>query len=243
MVISPDVLSFLTLLPFLIGIPAVAIGIWLQVRRRKQIRVWAAASGWTYVGTDPSLARRWRGEPFGRGSSPHVTDLMVGRWGGRPATSFTYTYTTGSGKDESTHTFHVIALALPAYLSTLELTPEGVGTRLARAFGAQDIQFESEDFNRAWRVASPTPKFAHDVLHPRLMERLLRPDAAGVSLRISGTDILTWAPGATTTDRIAARLGLMSAIVDAVPRFVWQDHGYDPGPPAVRPGVDGQRPA
>ena len=229
MVISPDVLSFLTLLPFLIGIPAVAIGIWLQVRRRKQIRVWAAASGWTYVGTDPSLARRWRGEPFGRGSSPHVTDLMVGRWGGRPATSFTYTYTTGSGKDESTHTFHVIALALPAYLSTLELTPEGVGTRLARAFGAQDIQFESEDFNRAWRVRASDAKFAHDVLHPRMMERLLAGDAQGLSIWILGTELLCWVPGGADLEAVDERLAVLDAIVDAIPRFVWLEHGYDPG--------------
>lgn len=240
MIIDSGLLSFLTLLPLVIG-PVVIVGaIWFQLRRRKQIRAWAAASGWTYVGTDASLEKRWQGDPFGTGHSRQTSDVLVGRWSGRPAISFTYTYRTGSGKDESTYTYHVIALPLPAYLARVELTPEGLGTRLARVFGGQDIQFESEEFNRAWRVESPDPKFAHDIVHPRLMERLLRADARGVCLRIGGTDILTWTVGPTSTDRIAKRLALMTAVIDSVPRYVWQDHGYDPGPPAVRPGPEGQ---
>ena len=126
--------------------------------------------------------------------------------------------------------FHVVAVPLPAYLPTLELTAEGVGAKLAKAFGGQDIEFESEDFNRAWRVEAGDAKFAHDVVHPRLMERLLRADARGVSLRVEGTDLLSWSSGSQQLDAIAGRLQVMCALVDAIPRFVWQDHGYDPGP-------------
>lgn len=243
MVIDGDLVSFLSVLPWLI-VPVVFVAvIWYQIRRNKRIKAWATASGWTYVGTDRSLVDRWQGEPFGRGHTRTTSEVMVGRWSGRPAISFTYSYRTGSGKDESTYSYHVIALPLPAYLATLELTPEGFGTRLAKVFGGQDIQFESEEFNRAWRVESPDPKFAHDVVHPRLMERLMRADARGVSLRISGTDILTWTAGQTVTERIAGRLGLMTAVIESVPRYVWQDHGYDPAVPVARPGLEGQRPA
>lgn len=242
-VIDGDLVSFLWLLPWLV-VPVVFVGvIWYQVRRNKKLKAWATASGWTYVGTDRSLVDRWQGEPFGRGHTRTTSEVMVGRWAGRPAVSFTYSYRSGSGKDESTYSYHVIALPLPAYLPTLELTPEGLGTRLAKVFGGQDIQFESEEFNRAWRVESRDPKFAHDVVHPRLMERLLRADARGVSLRISGTDILTWAQGSTVTERIAGRLGVMTAVIDSVPRYVWQDHGHDPGPLLARPGTDGPFPA
>lgn len=243
MVIDAGVLPALSLLPLVIGPVVIGLGIWFRLRRRLRILAWARASGWTYVGTDRSLVDRWQGEPFGKGHTRATSDVMVGRWAGRPAISFTYSYRSGSGKDESTFSFHVVALPLPAYLSTLELTPEGFGDRLAKVFGGQDIQFESDEFNRAWRVRSPNPRFAHDVVHPRLMERLLRADARGVSLRIGGTDIVTWADGETRTDRIAGRLALMTAVVDSVPRFVWQDHGHDPGVPAARPGIEGQLPA
>lgn len=225
----------------IVAMPAILVwAIWYQAHRRKTLAAWAAASGWTYVGTDPTLVDRWRGEPFGVGHSQRATDVMLGRWSGRPVVSFTYAYTTGSGKSESTYTFHVLAMALPAYLPTLALTPEGVGARLAKAFGGQDIQFESEEFNRAWRVECTDLKFAHDVVHPRLMTRLMRPDARGARLRISGTDIISWAGGLTRTEQIAPRLALLGAVVDAVPRFVWQNHGYDPGPGRVgRPGLPG----
>lgn len=242
MTIDGGFVSFVSVLPWLL-VPLVVVGaFWFPYRRNKRIKAWAAASGWTYVGTDPTLVDRWQGEPFGTGHSRHASEVMVGRWGGRPAISFVYSYRTGSGKNETTYTFHVLALPLPAFLPTLELTPENLGTRLARAFGGQDIQFESDDFNRAWRVECRDLKFAHDVVHPRLMERLLRPDARGAQLRIGGTDILTWSSGSTVTERIAPRLSLMAAVIEAVPRYVWQDHGYDPGPvPAPRSGLEGPR--
>ena len=222
------------LLVFALGVPLlIGLAIWYQVQRTKTLRAWAAATGWSYVGSPPSLVGRWAGTPFGAGHTRRASEVMVGRLGARQALSFTYSYRTGSGKNQSTYTFHVLAMPIPAYLPILEITPDGLGAKLAKTFGGQDIQFESEDFNRAWRVECADLKFAHDVVHPRLMERLLRGDARGTSLRIEGTDVLTWASGSTRVEAIASRLALMAAVVDAVPRYVWQDHGYDPGPAAA----------
>ncbi len=222
----------------------IVLAVYLQQQRVKAIRAWAAGAGWTYVGSDPSLVSRWRGQPFNVGHSRRVSEVVTGRFAGRQAISFAYRYTTGSGKSSSTHTFHVVATLLPAYLPTLELTAEGVGAKLAKAFGGQDIQFESEDFNRAWRVVARDMKFAHDVVHPRLMERLLRADARGMSIRIEGSDILCWTSGTQRLEAIAGRLQVLGAVVDAVPRYVWQDHGHDPGPaPGQRgPGSGNMRP-
>jgi len=226
--------SAVTVLIFL-AIPVfIGLAIWSQYRRHQRLLAWAASVGWTYVGTDPSLADRWHSQPFGVGHGRRVSELMTGRFEGRSVMSFGYRYSTSSGKSESTYTFHVVSMALPAYLPNLELTPEGLGARIARTFGGQDIQFESEDFNRAWRVRAGDIKFAHDVLHPRLMERLLRGDV-GFSVRIEGTDILSWTAGSPRLDDIAGRMRVMHAVIDAIPRYVWLDHGYDPGtsPPPI----------
>lgn len=223
-------------LVFFLLVPGfIVLALYLQHQRVKAIQGWAARTGWTYVGTDPSLVGRWRGQPFNAGHSRRVSELVVGPFAGRSAMSFAYRYRTGSGKNSSTHTFHVVAVPLPAYLPTLELTAEGVGAKLAKAFGGQDIEFESEDFNRAWRVEARDAKFAHDVVHPRLMERLLRADARGLSLRIEGTDLLSWSAGGQQLDAIAGRLQVMCTLVDAIPPFVWQDHGFDPGPASGGP--------
>jgi hypothetical protein len=201
---------------------------WYQRKRIAALQAWASRIGWTYVGADSSLLGRWRGQPFGIGHSRRVSELVTGPFGPFPASSFRYRYTTGSGKNQTTHSYHVMTMSLPTFLPTLELTPEGIGARIAKVFGAEDLQFESEEFNKLWRVEARDLKFASDVLHPRALERLCRPDAAGMSLRIEGTDVLCWEIGSPDVDRIAARLGVLRALVDSIPRFVWLDHGYDP---------------
>jgi hypothetical protein len=216
------------------GVLVVAgVGLWLAYRRNQAVQAWARSIGWTYVGTDPTVPSRWRTRPFGIGDSRRASELMTGVYQGRPATAFRYAYTTGSGKNKTTSVFHVAVVPLPAYLPNLELTPEGIGARLARAFGGEDIQFESEDFNRAWRVRAGVVKFAHDVVHPRMMERLLRDDARGLNLSIEGTDLLCWTTGAPRWEALAGRLQVMHALIDAVPRYVWLDHGYDPESPGA----------
>lgn len=211
-------------------VPAcLAFMIWAVVRRRRIVAEWAARNGWTVVGSDPGYATRWQGRPFRLGRNGRATEVLVGRFDGRPATSFTWQYTTGSGKNRSTVSHHVVAVALAAYLPTVELTHDGFGARLEKSLGGQDIQFESEAFNQVWRVQAAMPRSAHDIVHPRLMERLLRPDAVGLSLRIEGSDLLCWASGVQRLDAIGRYLTVLTAVADSIPRFVWLEHGYDPG--------------
>ncbi|GAA3799413.1 DUF3137 domain-containing protein [Cellulomonas soli] len=223
--------AFVVYLVPLIGLGLLGLGWWLQHQRRQQLQQWAQRNGWTYADRDDSYVRVQRGQPFEQGHARRATEVMTGRFEGMPAISFDYQWDTGSGKEETTHHAHVVALALPAYLPTLEVTPEGFGARFAKMLGAQDMQFESEDFNRAYRVAAGDQRTAHAVLHPRLMERLLRPDAVRTPWRIEGTWIVSWTSGGTDLSTLAARLGLLTAVVRSVPRHVWLDHGYDPSSP------------
>lgn len=204
------------------------VGLWVQKKRHERFRAWALRIGWTYAESEHGLAGISSGQPFGVGGSRKATEVLRGRFESYPAVSFTYSWTTGSGKNKSTHHAHVVALALPTYLPTVEVTPEGLGARLAKLVGVQDIQFESDDFNRAYRVAAPDERTGHAIVHPRLMERLLRTDALGTAWRIDGTWILSWDSGETNLDRLAPRLGVLAAVVRSIPRHVWLDHGYDP---------------
>ena len=52
--------------------------------------------------------------------------------------------------------------------------PGGVFDKVKGAFGFDDIDFESEEFSRRFWVQSSDKRFAYDVLHPRMMEFLLR---------------------------------------------------------------------
>lgn len=216
----------------LVGAALVAAGAWwFQRRRREQLVAWAQAAGWSWSPRDPGLglATLHTGRPFGQGRGRTVTEVLTGTYEGHRAVSFTYAWSTGSGDDEREHRAHVVGVALPAYLPTLELTAEGLGARVAKALGARDLQLESAAFNAAYRVDTADPRTAHAILHPRMLERLLRSDAVGLAWRIEGTWLLSWEPGVTDTERIAPRLGVLSAVVRGIPRHVWQDHGHDPG--------------
>ncbi|QCB92598.1 hypothetical protein [Cellulomonas shaoxiangyii] len=223
----------------LLLLPLVVAGAWwLAKKRREQLDTWARATGWQHVRHDPGygLARLHHNQPFEQGHGRRVSEVLTGRWQGLPAVSYTYEWSTGAGKERRTYYAHVVALALPAYLPVLELTGEGVGARIAKALGARDLQTESVAFNDAYRVAAGDERVGHAILHPRLMERLLQPDALRTDWRIEGTWIASWAPGRTDTARIAPRLGVLHAVVRGVPRHVWQEHGYDP---LRHPGVPG----
>lgn len=204
-------------------------GIYAERRRQAALRAWAAAAGWTYHGTDHTLVHRWRGTPFGVGSARRATEVLSGPVGGSHAVSFRYQYTTGSGKNRTRHTRHVVAVFLPRLLPVLELTPDGLAAKIVKAFGGQDIRFESEAFNRAWRVTSDDPRFAHDVVTPRTMERLMLPDVADTCIRFAGDAVLTWSTGRPRVETIVPRATVLDGLVDAIPPYVWEDRGYYAG--------------
>lgn len=207
---------------------------WSAVSHRKHqaaLDAWLAARGWHRQPADRSLVSRWRGSPFGTGDSRKVTDVVAGTFQGRDLTSFVYSYETSSTDSDgkrttTTHTFHVVTLQLPAFLPDLEVTPESIGSRLATAFGKTDLDVESAEFNKRFAVRATDLAVGHAILNPRLVERLLRDDR--VPWRIEGTTVLTWSAGRTDLQRFDARIALLAAIADAVPRHVWLDHGHDP---------------
>jgi len=198
---------------------------------RAALDAWLAPRGWRRLPADRSLITRFRGLPFGTGDRRRVTDVVGGRFQGRELCSFVYSYETSStdidgSRSTTTHTFHVVALTLPGFLPDLQVMPESLGSRLATAFGKVDLDVESDDFNKRYSVRATDLAVGHAILHPRLVERLLREPK--VAWRIEGTTILTWQPGRTDLTVLDARVALLTAIADAIPRHVWLDHGHDP---------------
>jgi hypothetical protein len=201
-------------------------------KRQKELQLFCLNHGWTYAAELPQLASAWQGTPFGEGDSRRARNVIAGTWQGHPFNSFDYSYVTettdAQGRtSRQTHNFGVVALGLPAYLPNLQVTGEGMMRRFASAVGiGGDIELESEDFNRAFTVKSKDPKFASDVLNPRLMERLLA--APHLAWRIEATSILSWDSGRFGPVDVMQRLDHLSKVVAGVPSFVWHDHGYDP---------------
>jgi hypothetical protein len=202
-------------------------------KRREALAEFARNRGWSYVAADDSRSKRWSGTPFGQGDHRRTTNVLSGSWRDRDFAAFDYSYQThstdGQGhRTTTTHRFGVCTVTMPAYLPRLEVTHDSMLGRVGRALGRQDIELESEEFNRRFRVSCPDEKFAFDVLHPRLMQFLLAHGT--VAWRMEGTDLLCWDKGQHQPAEVLERLSLLDEILDAVPSFVWRDHGVAPDP-------------
>lgn len=217
----------------LLVVAAVAVGVvvlWLLWRaekeRRAALQAYAADQGWTYTARDDSQADR-DGRPFGTGSSRRAENVLAGSLDGTPFTAFDYRYSTesGSGKNRrrQTHRFTVLCLALRAPLPRLEITQENVLHKIGGALGFDDIELESEDFNRRFRVTGDDRKLAYDVLHARTMEALL--GRSDVAMRFQGAEVVCWRSGRMEPASLSAWAATPRMVVDAVPEFVWTDRG------------------
>ena len=116
-------------------------------------------------------------DAFARGSDRYAYDTLRGAVSTLDAdcaiTVGTYHYETkDSDDDTTTHRFPFLLLQLPWPTPQLELRPESFLDRVAGWFGANDIDFESEQFSRMYHVSASDKRFAYDVLHPRTIEFL-----------------------------------------------------------------------
>ena len=201
-----------------------------EQKRRQLLQSFALSKGWTYTARDDDWTYRFVGDPFGKGDDRRATNVLVGRQGDRDVVAFDYQYETSTTDSKghrrtTTHRYSVCALRLPTALPGLELGPESVLTRLAGAVGFDDVELESEDFNRHYRVSARNAKFAYDVLHPRTMEALLARPAR--CMRIVGVDAVSWWSGRLQPTDLLERLDTLACLVDGIPSFVWSDNSSE----------------
>ncbi|MGZ4485858.1 MAG: DUF3137 domain-containing protein [Nocardioidaceae bacterium] len=223
------------LLPVAFGLLLVAVlvgGFVAEQKRRERLMRSCLARGWTYVGADDSLARRFEGDPFGRGDDRSVRNVITGTAHGRPFTAFDYSYETSSTdsrgrRSTTTHRFTVCVVPLPVPLGRVQVLPESFFSRVTSTVGlTQDIELESEAFNRRFQVQASDPKLASDVLPPRTMEYLLA--AEPCAWRIEGAEVLAWEQGRMDPADVITRTAVIGRVIDGIPAFVWKDRGYDP---------------
>ncbi len=212
---------------FVIALVLVVVGVIQARKRREAMAAYATSRGWRFAETDGNLVDRFQGTPFGTGSSRQASNVVYGEHDGRAMVAFDYRYTTtsGSGENRSTTTHHwsVLALSLGVLMPDLSVEPEGMLSRVIGRLTNTDIEMESEDFNRAFTVRSPSRKFAFDVLHPQMIEMLMRWPELG--WRFEGDSMLVVRNGSHSIQEVDAKLTVMDAILDKIPEFVWKDLG------------------
>lgn len=230
---------------FCLVVPGVALAavVVLLVRSRQRDRLareqgmagFAAQREWGFSAWAPTLAGRFRGDPFGRGSHRSAANAVEGRYEGRPFVAFDYSYVTTTNDSTTTHRFSVVAMHLGSNLTAvqqLQVSPQSSLGRFFSGLFGTDLVIGRPAFDAAFHVRTTSPQLAHDVLHPAMTDLL-----AGYqdrAWRLQDDSLLMFRSGSHSPQEIDRVLWSMKAILDQVPAFVWA--GLDQ---PRRPGSDG----
>jgi hypothetical protein len=197
---------------------------YLKKKRQQELAFAARQLGLGFSLNDPFDTLS---EPFPlleKGDGRGVENVMWGTWQGMECREFDYWYydeTTDSkgNRSRSYHRFSCVLSPVAAACSPLGIDRENVLTRLGDHLGFRDIEFESEDFNRAFTVRSPDRKFASDLVDARMIEWLLA-HGEGFRFDVAGDRVLVSSRKRAPTDLVPL-LGTMQGFIQHIPRVVF----------------------
>lgn len=231
------------------GVVAVVAFAWAAIdyarsrRMQDEYRNFAKTHGWTYTASAHQFNQRFSGFPFGQGAARRQESLLEGTYNGQQCATFAHVFEV-SGRNDSTppvtQVYQVTLAELPVALPRIDIVPENLPAAIAKALGGGDVDVESHEFNQRWRVITNDPRYAHAVLDPRMIERLLKVDVQGLGIRIDGGAVYVWSRGRQGADSLARRLGVVSGIARHIPDHVLREyrelgHHVRRGSAATRP--------
>ena len=164
------------------------------------MKQFASANGFSYTpggsldGLDGSL--------FQIGNSRSVADVVSGQFQNRPISLFTYTYVTGSGKSEQTHTYTIYELQFDVTLPDILLENASHafgGSLFEKLSGKEFIKLEG-DFNKYFSLCIPRgyETEALEIFTPDVMEELIE-KAKAFSLEIVNGHLFIYNNGTVGT--------------------------------------------
>jgi len=211
---------------FLVVAGAIAYLSWYLKQQR--IKALGAAAAQLGLSFSPDDGFGTLSEPFRllrRGDGRGVENVMWGTWQSTELRQFDYWYydesTDGQGHRSRTyHRFNCVITPVAATCAHLTIDHETVLTRLADALSFHDIEFESEDFNRAYDVKCSEPKFANDFVDARMIAWLMA-HGQGYAFEACGGSLLVAHRRLDPTE-LTPLLGTAQGFARAIPRVIYE---------------------
>jgi hypothetical protein len=207
---------------------AVVIAAVLKAQRHKTIMSIADANGLQYSVYDIfSIITTNDFHLFQMGDGRGCGNVMRGSWKGVDLYEADYWYyteqTNGRGQHTRTYTrFQVAIVPISAYLPQLSVTAETLLTRAAGHLGMHDINFESDEFNRTFKIKAQDRAFAFKFIDARMMQWMLFL-GPGFSFETSGDALLVYTKR-TKPSEIVKLLEAARQSLDRIPRLIWEDY-------------------
>ena len=143
----------------------------------------------------------------------------------RASTIASWSFFSSNGRGGSSRSYHYFSCAateIPVNCAHVSIARESWLTRLGDHLGLKDIQFESEQFNRDFRVTAKDTKFATDLVDARMMRWL--EVGTGWSFEVHGPYLLA-SSKRLEADTILVLLDVLKAFRDHIPRVVYDLYG------------------
>jgi hypothetical protein len=194
-------------------------------KRREAMGQLAARLGLVFeAAKDRELARRYSFlDKLRAGSNRYAFNVLSGNYQGHDVIVFDYHYETHSTNSKGHrqthhHYFSFFILHLPQSLPELAIGKEGFFSKVAQAFGYDDIDFESHEFSRKFCVRSGDKKFAYDVCNGRMIEYLL--SNTDLTIEIEATALALSFGSRLAPDKIEPNLGRLVTVRSLIPDYV-----------------------
>jgi hypothetical protein len=216
---------------FIVGVIALivvaAIAGYLGAKKRREAMLALAARLGLHFDANKNrdLARRYSFlDKLRTGDNRYAFNTLSGSYRDHEVTAFDYHYETHSTDSKGHrqthhHYFSCFLLHLPASFPELVIGREGFFSKMAQAFGYDDIDFESHEFSRKFCVRSPDKKFAYDVCNARMMEYLLANDDLTIEIE---DDVLALTFGSRLRpERIEPNLNRLVTLRSLLPDYLF----------------------
>ncbi|MCK4626317.1 MAG: hypothetical protein KAV00_13450 [Phycisphaerae bacterium] len=188
--------------------------------RERRLKTWATGKGLEYDwGPNRHLFYEFpQFECLQPGVNRYAYNIVKGIWKDRNVLAFDYHFKV----DPKGPTCYFSAVIVESHtpLKTLLIRPEKFSDKVANSLGFHDIEFESDEFNRMFRIGAPEKRWAYDVLHPRVMEILI--SEPKFLIKFEGMYAIAYRPMVMSIEDFDAGIELLCGILDLVPEYVTQ---------------------
>jgi hypothetical protein len=195
-------------------------------KRREALALLAQRLGLTFSSDhDRDLAGRFHFiDRLAQGNNRYAYNVLSGVYQGHSVLAFDYHYQTESTDSKGHrqthhHHFSCFILQLERSFPELVITREGFFSKIAQAFGYDDIDFESHEFSRKFCVRSKDKKFAYDVCHARMIEFLLAND--DLHIEIESTALAIVLAGVQAPETIEPNLQRLIQVRTLMPNYLF----------------------
>lgn len=195
-------------------------------KRREAFQAIAAELGFSFrPDKDAGFARRFGFlEHMDDGSRRYAFNILSGQLEGQQANIFDYHYETYSRDSKGRrrthhHYFSIFTLALPSSFPELFITREGLFAKLGQMLGFDDIDFESVEFSKRYKVRSKDKKFAYDFCNAQMIDYLLRQE--DLILEVDENILSLTFKGKLAADRIRPNIDRILRIRSLMPSYLF----------------------